>query len=289
MFESLQRAIDATHSWLFSAAVQIALIYSPLRPLEAWTPAERWNDRHGVGIVYTALPRRGASPLAMFLLLTPIEDSVTNGLRSVGFTPWNLDVLRPAVTGVPIVSFVLHLIALDAVDYVVHRAQHPFRGWWALHALHHSQRKTPFWTDDRNQLLDSLFLDGIKAAVALQSGVEPVQFGALFIATRLLRSVQYANLPWRFWPLGDLLVSPRFHRTRHAIGIGHEGRRGGFNFAVIFPVRGPLFGTADFRRSVEPTGIRAQLPPPQGSSHDFGDGCWRAQWVGLKRMIDSAT
>lgn len=128
MFESLQRAIDATHSWLFSAAVQIALIYSPLRPLEAWTPAERWNDRHGVGIVYTALHRLGASPLAMFLLLTPIEDSVTNGLRSVGFTPWNLDVLRPVVTGVPIVGFVLHLIALDAVDYVVHRAQPPFAG-----------------------------------------------------------------------------------------------------------------------------------------------------------------
>jgi len=55
---------------------------------------------------------------------------------------------------------------------------------------------------------------------------------------------------------------------------------------VLFPVWDLLFGTADFRRAVEPTGIRDQLPPPQGRGHDYGEGFWRQQWLGLRRMID---
>jgi hypothetical protein len=39
---------------------------------------------------------------------------------------------------------------------------------------------------------------------------------------------------------------------------------------------------------IEPTGIRDQLPPPQGNAHDYGEGFWRQQWLGLRRMVDPA-
>ena len=104
----------------------------------------------------------------------------------------------------------------------------------------------------------------------------------------IVQSVQHANLPWTYGPLGYLLVSPVFHRVHHAIGVGHEGRRHGCNFAVLFPVWDIVFGTADYRSAVEPTGIRDQLPPPQGRGHDYGDGFWRQQWLGLRRMVDPA-
>jgi sterol desaturase/sphingolipid hydroxylase (fatty acid hydroxylase superfamily) len=318
MFDTLQRAFDAVHSWLFEAAVQpllfavgasywledaypatewfllgvlqVVLLYAVLRPLEGLFPAEAWGDRRGTGvdIIYTLLHRLGAFPLLVFFLLTPPADATAAWLRMHEFTPLNLDALWPGVSDVPIVSFVIYLVALDLLDYWLHRGQHRLRWWWALHALHHSQRRMSFWTDDRNHLLDSLIIDAIKAAVALAIGVEPAQFVGLVIAARVVQSVQHANLPWTYGPLGYVLVSPVFHRVHHAIGVGHEGRRFGCNFAVLFPAWDILFGTADYRTAIEPTGIRDQLPAPQGSAHDYGEGFWRQQWLGLRRLVDPA-
>ena len=61
-----------------------------------------------------------------------------------------------------------------------------------------------------------------------------------------------------------LLVSPRFHRLHHSIGIGHEsdgkGTLGGHNFGVLLPWWDQLFGTANFELRYDPTGVRDQLP-----------------------------
>ena len=315
MFETLQSAFDAVHTALFEAVVQpivytmgwmahledaytatewfllgviqVALLYAVLRPLEARFPAERWADRRGTGvdIIYTLLVRLGLLPLAVFLLFTPLFEELTQLLRAVGFTPIALDGIWPGVTDVALVSFLLYLVVLDFVDYWLHRGQHQLRWWWALHAVHHAQQKMSFWTDDRNHLLDDVIVDGAKALIALLIGVEPAQFVGLIIATRVIQSVQHANLAWSFGPLGRVVVSPVFHRLHHAIGYGHEGRRHGCNFAVLFPIWDMLFGTADYRRAIEPTGIRDQLPGPHGNNRDYGRGFWAQQWLGLKRMV----
>jgi sterol desaturase/sphingolipid hydroxylase (fatty acid hydroxylase superfamily) len=280
-------AYEATE-WFLLGAVQIAALYAVLRPLEARFPAEAWSDRRGVGVdvIYTLLHRLGGFALFVFLLLTPVVEAATRGLRDVGFTPLNLDALWPGVTDIAWVSFLMYLVVLDFVDYVLHRMQHRFAWWWALHALHHSQRRMSFWTDDRNHLLDDLLIDAVKAAVALAIGVEPAQFVGLIIATRVLESLQHANLRWSLGWLGRLIVSPIFHRRHHAIGFGHEGRTRGCNFAVLFPLWDMLFGTADWRADIEPTGIRDQLPA-QGS-RDYGRGFWRQQWLGLLRIAGRA-
>ena len=316
MFDSLQRAFDTVQTTLFEALVQpliyrmgwmahledaygatewfllgviqVVALYAILRPLEARFPAERWDDRRGVGVdvLYTLLHRLGLVPLAAFLLLTPLFEQLAQGLRAVDFTPFALDAVWPGVSDVPWVSFCLYLVVLDFVDYWLHRGQHAWRWWWALHALHHAQRKMSFWTDDRNHLLDDLIIDVVKAAIALAIGVEPGQFVALLIATRVLQSLQHANLRWRFGALGErLLVSPSFHRRHHSIGWGHEGRHQGCNFAVLFPLWDMLFGTADYRPDIEATGIRDQLPAPAGHERDYGRGFWAQQWLGLKRMV----
>jgi sterol desaturase/sphingolipid hydroxylase (fatty acid hydroxylase superfamily) len=272
--------------WFLLGIVQVVALYAVLRPLEARFPAERWADRSGTGVdvIYTLLHRLGLFPLAAFLLFTPLFELVTQWLRAVEFTPFALDAVWPGVTDIPIVSFIMYLVVLDFVDYWLHRGQHRYRWWWALHALHHSQQKMSFWADNRNHLLDDLLLDAVKAAVALAIGVEPSQFVGLIIATRVLQSLQHANLGWSLGPVGRVIVSPLFHRRHHAIGYGHEGRSQGCNFAVLFPVWDMLFGTADYRPSVEATGIRDQLPAPQGTGRDYGRGFWAQQWLGLKRM-----
>lgn len=280
----------AATEWFLLGVLQVVLLYAVLRPLEALYPAERWSDRRGVGVdvIYTLLHRLGAFSLLMFFVMTPLVDRVTQALRGVGYTPFELDALWPGVTDVPLVSFALYLIALDFADYWLHRAQHRFRWWWALHSLHHSQRKMSFWTDSRNHLLDSFIVDGAKAVVALAIGVGPSQFVGLIVATRVLQSLQHANVAWTMGPLGRVLVGPVFHRRHHAIGVGHEGRRYGCNFAVLCPLWDQWFGTADFDRTIEPTGVRDQLPSPAGSGRDYGRGFWSQQWLGLKRLFDAS-
>jgi sterol desaturase/sphingolipid hydroxylase (fatty acid hydroxylase superfamily) len=282
----LEDAYGATE-WFLLGVIQVVALYAILRPLEARFPAERWDDRRGIGVdvLYTLLHRLGLVPLAAFLLLTPLFEQLAQGLRAVDFTPFALDAVWPGVSDVPWVSFCLYLVVLDFVDYWLHRGQHAWRWWWALHALHHAQRKMSFWTDDRNHLLDDLIIDVVKAAIALAIGVEPGQFVALLIATRVLQSLQHANLGWTLGPVGRVIVSPVFHRRHHAIGYGHEGRHQGCNFAVLFPLWDMLFGTADYRPDIEATGIRDQLPAPAGQERDYGRGFWAQQWLGLKRMV----
>jgi sterol desaturase/sphingolipid hydroxylase (fatty acid hydroxylase superfamily) len=122
--------------------------------------------------------------------------------------------------------------------------------------------------------------------VALAVGIAPAQFVAVVAATQLLESLSHANVRLSFGPvLGRLLVSPRFHRLHHGIGVGHEsagpGSLGGHNFAVLFPVWDLLCRTARFDERYEPTGIRDQL---QG--RDYGRGFWAQQWLGLKRLLN---
>lgn len=280
----------AATEWFLLGALQVIVLWAVLRPLEALAPAEAWSDRRAtrVDIVYTLLNRLGLIPLAIFLLITPLVDALGEGSRALGFTPLNLDGAWPGVTDVPLVTFLLYLVVLDFVDYWAHRGQHALRWWWALHAVHHSQRVMSLWTDDRNHVLDDLLQALVKAAVALAIGAEPAQFVLLIIATRMLQSLQHANVAWTFGPAGRLMVSPLYHRRHHAIGVGHEGPHRGCNFAVLFPVWDTLFGTADFRREIEPTGIRDQLPAPEGRARDYGSGFWAQQWLGLQRMVNPA-
>ncbi|MGH8808719.1 MAG: sterol desaturase family protein, partial [Noviherbaspirillum sp.] len=121
---------------------------------------------------------------------------------------------------------------------------------------------------------------------------EPAQYLLLVVASRMQQSLQHANVRIHFGRIGErLLVSPRYHRLHHAIGIGHEsngeGSLGGHNFAVLFPLWDILFGTAHFGTEFEAAGIRDQLPPPRGRGRDYGRGFWAQQWLGVKRMFES--
>jgi sterol desaturase/sphingolipid hydroxylase (fatty acid hydroxylase superfamily) len=281
--------------WFLAGACELAALYLVLRPLEALLPAQpigdrsaRWND-----FVYTLIHRLGFFTMAVFFTLDPLMDGIAGALRMQGVHPFNLDAL---MTGFhPLAVFLLYLVVLDFFDYWFHRGQHAFRPWWALHSLHHSQRDMNLWSDDRNHLLDDLLRDACMAVLALAIGVAPGQYVLLVSVSRALQSLQHANVRIHFGRLGErLLVSPRFHRTHHAIGIGHEshGReRGGCNFGVLLPLWDMLFGTANFAPGWHGTGVRDQFEriAPDGSvraARDYGRGFWRQQWLGVVRLLE---
>lgn len=281
--------------WFLIGLLELALLYLVLRPLEAWIPvkpdldpAARRND-----FLYTCIHRLGAFSVAVFFVLGPVFDKMAFGLRMAGISHFNLESLWPGVTDIPLASFFVYLVVLDFFDYWFHRGSHQFGWWWGLHSLHHSQRDMNLWSDNRNHLLDDLMRDVCLAVIALVIGVEPGQYVLLVVASRMLQSLQHANVRIHFGSLGErLLVSPRYHRLHHAIGVGHESRGsgslGGRNFAVLFPVWDIMFRTACFGSTFEATGVRDQLPPPQGKGRDYGCGFWAQQWLGLKRMVEFA-
>lgn len=285
MVSWLESAFDATEVFLIGAA-EIVVLAVVLGVMEKWRPVEVWSDRRAVrvDVVYTLLVRLGFLPLAIFFLLLPVMDGLDGWLRMHDIIPPNLEDAFPSLLAHPFASFLAYLVVLDFALYWLHRAQHAFGFWWALHALHHSQREMTFWTDDRNHLLDMVLTDAVLALVALLVGVAPGQFVAIVAVTRAVESLSHANLRLSFGRVGEwLLVSPRFHRIHHAIGLGHEGRRQGCNFAVLFPAWDHLFGTASTLADFPATGIRDQL-----DGRDYGEGFWRQQWLGIKRLAGRA-
>jgi sterol desaturase/sphingolipid hydroxylase (fatty acid hydroxylase superfamily) len=284
--------------WFLTGACELAALYIVLRPLEALLPAQKLGNRYARlnDFIYTLIHRLGLFSIAVFFTLDPLMDRVAGALRFGGVHPFNLESLVPGMA--PAAAFLLYLVVLDFFDYWLHRAQHHFNWWWGLHSLHHSQRDMNLWSDNRNHLLDDLLRDVYLAMIALAIGVPPAQYVLLVSFKRCLESLQHANVRIHFGWLGErLLVSPRFHRTHHAVGIGHEshgtGTLGGCNFGVLLPVWDLAFGTARFADGYAATGVRDQverrdrmgnLLPPR----DYGRGFWRQQWLGLVRMVEFA-
>lgn len=278
----------AATGWLLVGLLQLLIMLTVFRALERWRPVEPVTDRAAVrvDVVYTLIHRLGLVRVALFFGIDPLWTSLASALRLAGWPTWSLDGVWPGVTDIGWVSFALYLLLFDGVNYALHRAQHGWSWWWQLHALHHSQRQMTMWSDNRNHLLDDLLRDSVFVVVALAVGIAPAQFVAVVAATQLLETLSHANVRLSFGRvLGRLLVSPRFHRLHHSIGVGHEsagpGSLGGHNFAVLFPLWDVLFGTARFDDRYEPTGIRDQL---QG--RDYGRGFWAQQGLGLKRLLN---
>ncbi|KPF68961.1 fatty acid hydroxylase [beta proteobacterium AAP99] len=281
----IEDGFDATE-WFLLGGLEVLLLFALLRPLEKLLPAETEpataERRRAIrtDFLYTLLHRLGGFSLLMFFVLTPIADGIEGELRLAGVERWTLDTVLPWLGSHALLQFAVYLLILDFVDYWIHRGQHSFNRWWALHALHHSARHMTLWSDNRNHLLDDALRDTILVALALVIGVEPAQFIGLIIASRVMQSLSHANVRLRFGPLRWLLVSPQFHRRHHAIGVGHEGAHQGVNFGVLFSFWDVLFRTADFTDAYEPTGIRDQL-----TGREYGQGFWAQQWLGCKRLL----
>ncbi len=278
-------AFNATEDFLYGA-LEIALLAAILLPLERRFPAERFVRGAAVrtDVIYTLIHRLGLVPLLFFFTLRPLFDALQAALHLRGVPTPNLESLLPALAAHPVGSFLAYLVILDFAQYLIHRAQHAADWWWALHAVHHSQRQMTFWTDNRNHLVDSLLTDSILALVALAIGVPPAQFALLIVVPRMLESLSHANLRLSYGAIGErLLVSPRYHRLHHAVAASPHGDYRGANYAVLFPLWDMLFGTADFRREPGPTGIDDQL-----TGRDYGTGFWAQQRLGLKRVVGRA-
>jgi sterol desaturase/sphingolipid hydroxylase (fatty acid hydroxylase superfamily) len=275
--------------WLLMGLLQMAVLVCVFVPLQRALPVEPVTDKATIrtDILYTVIHRLGLFRVALFLLVDPVFDIAFGALRQQGFSGFHLDQML-GISGNALLSFAAYVVVLDLIGYWIHRGQHHFHWWWQLHSLHHAQRQMTVWSDNRNHLLDSLLVDSLMVLSAQAIGVAPGQFIAVVAVTRLSESFQHGNLKIWFGAVGERLwVSPRFHRLHHAIGIGHETKTktlGGHNFGILLPWWDSLFGTANYEKRFDATGVRDQVE--QG--REYGQGFWRQQWLGLKRLAGRA-
>ncbi len=287
--------------WLLVGLIQLMVMLLVIGPLQRWRPVEVIADTRAIrtDVIYTLIHRLGLFRVALFFSVEPLLDSWMGDLRVQGVGTFHLEDIWPGVTDAPLISFAIYLVVFDFINYWLHRAQHQWNWWWALHAVHHSQRHMTQWTDNRNHLLDDLIGAVIWVCVAQLIGIAPSQFVAVVAMTQLFENFQHANLRVSFGTWGERLwVSPRFHRLHHAIGLGHESRvksdkgldgqppsealvLGGHNFGVLLPWWDVMFGTANFDAHFEPTGIRDQVD----LGVDYGEGFWSQQRLGIKRLM----
>lgn len=256
-------------------AIEVVVLWALLRPLEAFFPVERWEDRAPtrVDVLYTLLARLGILPIFFFIVLQPAVDLVHAALRLRDIIPPNLEDLLPVLQERPWLSLLAYAVIFDFVDYWRHRGEHSIRRWWALHSVHHSQRQMTFWSDEREHLLGQAIAALLRAGVALAIGVPPADFLIVTLAAGALESLSHANVRMSFGRIGDrLLVSPLYHRTHHAL---HHNTT--TNLATLFPIWDILFGTADFSRTFQPTGV--------DDGEEYGQGFWQQQWLGLTRLF----
>jgi sterol desaturase/sphingolipid hydroxylase (fatty acid hydroxylase superfamily) len=257
--------------------VQIAVIGLVLRAIERRWPLETGDDRlMGVDRVYTVLNKLGVVPLVVFIAAYPITNEIEQAIRVVGMSPPRLEHLSSWFSGHPFASFLLYFVLYDCAAYWLHRAQHGFGWWWALHSLHHSQRRVTVWTDDRNHILDDLLVTLMLAIFAQFVGVQPEDYVLILMIGRLIESWSHANVDVSFGPIGSkLLVGPRFHRLHHARPSGSERNIHDHNFGAVLPIWDILCGTANYDGRKRPTGVA-----DAGIDADNGRG-WLGQQVAV--------
>ena len=217
-------AILRLGAWSASTACSpVILTYAVCWPLEYFLPRRALaeskkavGDRH---VLYTIVSRESASfRLSASCYSTKCRSGSPACWSITVFVQPTLETLIPPLFGHPLLTFFIYALILDFADYWRHRLSHGFRGWYALHALHHAQRQMSFWSDDRNHLLDDLISFLWFGIIGLAIGVPPLQFPLLILLLRFMESLSHANVKISFGKIGErLLVSPRFHRLHHAL------------------------------------------------------------------------
>jgi sterol desaturase/sphingolipid hydroxylase (fatty acid hydroxylase superfamily) len=239
--------------------VQIAVIAVGMRFFERRWPLEKpgKDDRLiRVDQIYTLLNKLGVVPLVIFVITYPLVQEIELTVRAWGFAPPRLERVLPGLGDNVLASFLLYFVLYDFAAYWLHRAQHGFSWWWALHSLHHSQRRMTVWTDDRNHIVDDLLITLALALFSQLVGVQPGEYVVILMIGRLVESWSHANVDMSFGWLGNrLLVGPRFHRLHHALSNAQERHIQNHNFAPVFPIWDILFGTAIYDGRNRPTGV----------------------------------
>lgn len=285
--QSFLKAVGLTqgHSlalWIFFAGCgvfELCLSILICTPVERFWPLTGWPERNPIAsdVAYAFFVRIVLFPLVAYFEFSWLQQQVDGFLRGHSITPPSLTGLIPGLASWPVVVFLANFAILDLSDYWRHRLSHRYGWWYGIHSVHHAENQMTFWSDERTHILEDTITYVWLIVVGLAIGVPSLQFPFLVLCFRFVGSMAHSNTRISYGWLGDrILVSPRFHRTHHALKAA--GRRS-CNFGTALPWWDMLFCTARFRDNTVETG-------DAGAEPVMATGSWaQQQAAGFRRMV----
>lgn len=268
--------------WLFFAGCGVLELFISIlicTAVERLWPLTNWPQRNPIAadVTYAFIVRIVLFPLVAYFEFSWLRQQFDAFLLTDTVTPPSLSAFVPALASWPAVIFFANFALLDLSDYLRHRISHRYGWWYGIHSMHHAENQMTFWCDERSHLLEDAITYIWLIVVGLALGVSSFQFPFLILCFRLVGSVAHSTTRIRYGWLGDrILISPRFHRTHHALKAA--GRRR-CNFGTALSWWDILFGTARFGDNTIETG-------DAGAERAMVTGSWGEQQVaGVRRMI----
>jgi sterol desaturase/sphingolipid hydroxylase (fatty acid hydroxylase superfamily) len=192
-----------------------------------------------------ALPfvRRWTNNFSLFVMSVACTALLTPGLAFVTNIALERSPLRwePAEFG-----FWLHLtyacLALDALNYLLHRAMHKIPILWRLHSLHHSDVSLDVSTTVRHHPLEAIVtavLIGVVGALFGCSTSEVAVYAVLEVVVQLIGHADVRLPSFLEVIVGGTFVTPKFHRIHHSSEVIETDS----NYGQVFAFWDALFGT----------------------------------------------
>lgn len=139
----------------------------------------------------------------------------------------------------PLVAVPVYWIAIDFLNYWLHRLEHAVPALWAFHSVHHAQTRLTLLSANRIHAVDQLFIGILTIVPAFVLGVPQRMWLPLLFLQLFSETLQHSRLDWSFGSMHGLFVSPAFHKIHHSA----DEREYNGNYGRVFSLWDALFGT----------------------------------------------
>jgi sterol desaturase/sphingolipid hydroxylase (fatty acid hydroxylase superfamily) len=143
----------------------------------------------------------------------------------------------------PVVAFGVLFLALEAMNYLMHRLYHAVPLLWRLHAVHHSDTELDFSTAHRHHTGEALLSAVVSVPVLLLLGPDIRVLLVYQVLAVLVVALSHANIrfgthtsQWLRW----VIVTPEFHRVHHSSDVRYTDS----HYGTVSPLFDLMLGTA---------------------------------------------
>ena len=152
-------------------------------------------------------------------------------------------------------TIVIWVIVIDFIDYWNHRLLHT-RGFWDIHAVHHSDEVLNWTTSSRVHVLEIVVMQISYILLASWMNIPAEGIGAIAALRLLHNNWVHSKYDVHLGPLTKIISTPRFHHWHHA----DEKEAYDTNFANTFAFWDVLFGTYRVQGPIKALlGLRVRL------------------------------
>ena len=143
----------------------------------------------------------------------------------------------------PVMAFIVLFLAMEAMNYLMHRLYHAVPLLWRLHAVHHSDTELDFSTAHRHHTGEALLSAVASLPVLLLLGPDIRLLLAYQVLAVLVVALSHANI--RLGARANrllrwVMVTPEFHRVHHSSDVRYTDS----HYGAVTPLFDLLLGTA---------------------------------------------